>query len=121
VPTIRVFHCDDSAPFTELVRAWLAVHDDVEWAGAERDRTRVGDAVAAARPDVVLLDTMGRPGDGELLAAIRAGVPEARVIIYSGYVGLMGQDGLADGADAYLDKASDEDALLDCIRGVMTA
>ena len=97
---------------------WLDEHSDLEWVGAERDPSRVGESVADARPDVVLLDTMGQPGDGELLAAVRAAAPQARVVVYSGYVSLMGANGLADGADAYLDKADDESALVEKIRAV---
>jgi hypothetical protein len=40
------------------------------------------------------------------------------VVVYSGYVSLMGADGLARGADAYLDKADDESALVEKIRAV---
>jgi DNA-binding NarL/FixJ family response regulator len=117
--TIRVFHCDDSEAFTRLVRHWLDEHSDLEWVGAERDPCQVGASVAEAAPDVVLLDTMGKPGDGELLAAVRRAAPGARVIVYSGYVSLMGAKSLADGADAYLDKADDEDALVECVRSVV--
>jgi DNA-binding NarL/FixJ family response regulator len=119
IVTIRVMHCDDSESFTSLVRHWLEVHPDIEWAGAERDPARVGDSVAATHPDVVLLDTMGQPGDPGLIEAVRRNAPEARVIVYSGYVDLMGDAGLAGGADAYLDKARDEHALLACIRAVV--
>jgi DNA-binding NarL/FixJ family response regulator len=115
---IRVFHCDDSAAFTGLVRYWLDDHDGIEWAGAEHQLARVGDAVAAARPDVVLLDTMGAPGDTALLHALRERVPDAGIVVYSGYVGLMGRDGLPAGADAYVDKAEDEVALVAAIRNV---
>jgi DNA-binding NarL/FixJ family response regulator len=118
VAAIRVFHCDDSEAFTQLVRHWLAEQDDLEWAGAERDPERVAESVRAADPDVVLLDTMGQPGDDGLLVAVREAVPGARVVIYSGYVEMMGADGLAAGADAYLDKAGDEQALVDCLRAV---
>jgi DNA-binding NarL/FixJ family response regulator len=114
-----VFHCDDSDAFTRLVQHWLDEHSDVEWLGAERDPARVPDAVAASQPDVVLLDTMGRPGDGGLIEAVRAAAPSARVVVYSGYVSLMGADGLARGADAYLDKADDEQALVACLRSVV--
>lgn len=117
---IRVFHCDDSDAFTRLVRHWLDEHADVEWLGAERDPARVADAVAVAQPDVVLLDTMGQPGDGDLIEAVRAAAPSARVVVYSGYVSLMGADGLAQGADAYLDKAHDEKALVACLRSVVS-
>ena len=116
-----MFHCDDSEAFTHLVRHWLDEQSDIEWVGAERDASRVGPSVAEARPDVVLLDTMGTPGDGELLATVREAAPEARVVVYSGYVALMGADGLADGADAYLDKAEDETTLVETVRAVVAA
>jgi DNA-binding NarL/FixJ family response regulator len=119
--TIRVFHCDDSEAFTRLVHHWLDEHSDLEWVGAERDPSRVGESVAGAQPDVVLLDTMGKPGDGGLLAAVREAAPAARVVVYSGYVSLMGANGLADGADAYLDKADDENALIETLRTVVAA
>jgi DNA-binding NarL/FixJ family response regulator len=118
---IRVFHCDDSAAFTGLVRYWLDDHDGIEWTGAEHDVARVGDAVAAARPHVVLLDTMGAPGDTALLDAVRERLPAAGIVVYSGYVSLMGRDGLPDGADAYVDKAEDDVALVAAIRGVAAA
>jgi DNA-binding NarL/FixJ family response regulator len=118
---IRVFHCDDSVPFTRLVHLWLEDQSDIEWAGAEHDRDRVGDAVAAAQPDVVLLDTMGEPGDGGLIDAVHAAAPNARVIVYSGYVRLMGPHGLAGGADAYVDKSDAEGALVDAVRAVASA
>jgi DNA-binding NarL/FixJ family response regulator len=119
--TIRVFHCDDSEAFTRLVHLWLDEHSDLEWVGAERDPSRVGESVAEAKPDVVLLDTMGKPGDGELLAAVRDAAPGARVVVYSGYVALMGANGLARGADAYLDKADDEATLVETVRAVVAA
>jgi DNA-binding NarL/FixJ family response regulator len=121
VSKLRVFHCDDSGSFIVLVRHWLEEHDDLEWAGAERDRARVGEAVAAARPDVVLLDTMGRPGDGDLIGAVRAAAPGVKVIVYSGYVGMLGDDGLGGHADAYLDKAEDDSRLVALIRSVASA
>jgi DNA-binding NarL/FixJ family response regulator len=116
---IRVFHCDDSDAFTRLVQHWLDEHADVEWVGAERDPAQVPAAVFATQPDVVLLDTMGRPGDDDLIQAVRAAAPAARVVVYSGYVTLMGAGGLAQGADAYLDKADDEHALVACVRSVV--
>jgi DNA-binding NarL/FixJ family response regulator len=118
---IRVFHCDDSAAFTGLVRYWLDDHAEIEWAGAEHRIDRVGDAVVAAAPDVVLLDTMGAPGDTALLSTLRERLPDVGIVVYSGYVRLMGSDGLPSGADAYVDKAEDDGALVAAIRGVATA
>jgi DNA-binding NarL/FixJ family response regulator len=115
---IRVFHCDDSEAFTRLVAFWLAEHPDIEHVGAAHTAQAALAALPAARAHVVLLDTMGRPGDGELLSSIRAAAPEARVIVYSGYVRLLQEEALGEPADAYLAKGDDEAALVALIRQV---
>jgi DNA-binding NarL/FixJ family response regulator len=116
---IRVFHCDDSEAFTRLVAFWLAEHDDVEHVGQAHTADAALAALPAARPDVVLLDTLGKPGDDSLLQAIRAAVPGVKVIVYSGYVRLMHEGALGQSADGYLEKGDDEGPLLDAIRAVV--
>jgi DNA-binding NarL/FixJ family response regulator len=115
---IRVFHCDDSPAFTRLVGHWLEEHPGIEHAGAAHSGAEALAALPAARPDVVLLDTMGNPGDDALLAQIRAAVPEARIVVYSGYINLIGREQIENGADAYVEKADDEQALVAAIREV---
>ena len=70
---------------------------------------------------MILLDTLGRPGDDSLLLAIRAAAPEAKVIVYSGYVRLMQEGALGHEADAYLEKGDDEGPLIEAIRAVVAA
>jgi DNA-binding NarL/FixJ family response regulator len=118
VTKIRVFHCDDSPAFTRLVGHWLEEHPGLEHAGAAHSGPEAVEALPAARPDVVLLDTMGNPGDGALLAEIRRAAPQARVIVYSGYLSLIGRELLENGADAYVEKADDEAALVAAIHEV---
>jgi len=113
---IRVFHCDDSPAFTTLTRHWLADHADLEHVGAAHSRDEALAALPAADPDVVLLDSMGMPSDSGWLRTIRALVPRARVIVYSGYVGLVEPDSILTGADAYLSKRDDEGALVALVR-----
>ena len=115
---IRVFHCDDSAAFTRLVRHWLGEHPDLEHVGDALTGAEALARLPEARADVVLLDTMGNPGGSALVAAIREVAPHARVIVYSGYVPLAGRDMLENGADAYLAKGDDEQALVRAIRAV---
>jgi DNA-binding NarL/FixJ family response regulator len=115
---IRVFHCDDSEAFTRLVAFWLAEHADIEHVGDARTADDAVAALPAAHPDVILLDTMGRPGDHALLESIRGAAPLARVIVYSGYVRLMREGALGAEADAYLEKGDDEAALVALIREV---
>jgi DNA-binding NarL/FixJ family response regulator len=116
---IRVFHCDDSEAFTRLVAFWLSDHADIEHAGQAHTAQAAVEALPAANADVVLLDTLGKPGDDTLLHAIRAVAPEVKVIVYSGYVRLMQEGALGDGADAYLEKSDDDAPLVAAIRAVV--
>jgi DNA-binding NarL/FixJ family response regulator len=118
MPRIRLLHCDDSAPFTRLVRHWLAEHDDIEHLGAAHTGTEALQLLSTQQPDVILLDTMGSPGDDSLLGAIRRAAPDARVIVYSGYLSILDADQLGGDADAYLEKAEDDRALVAMIRAV---
>jgi DNA-binding NarL/FixJ family response regulator len=118
---IRVYHCDDSPSFTHLVSFWLDEHPDIEHVGASHSGAEALAALPGLAPDVVLLDTMGQPGDTTLLEDIRAAVPGAAVVVYSGYVQLMGPGDLGAGADAYLPKGDDEGALVQVIRTVAAA
>ncbi len=116
---IRVFHCDDSEAFTRLVAFWLAEHADIEHVGQAHTADAALAALPDARPDVVLLDTLGKPGDDTLLQAIRAVSPGVKVIVYSGYVRLMQDGALGQTADGYLEKGDEEGPLLDAIRSVV--
>jgi DNA-binding NarL/FixJ family response regulator len=116
---IRIFHCDDSSAFTRLVQHWLDEHDGMEHVGAAHSGDDAIAALPQARPDVVLLDTMGSPGDPRLLRRIRTAVPQARVIVYSGYLSIVNSEELGGEADAYLAKSDDEDQLVTMIRAVV--
>jgi DNA-binding NarL/FixJ family response regulator len=116
---IRVFHCDDSEAFTRLVAFWLSDYEDIEHAGQAHTAQGAVDALREANADVVLLDTLGKPGDDTLLNEIRAVAPHAKVIVYSGYVRLMQEGALGDGADAYLEKSDDDAPLIAAIRSVV--
>ena len=105
---IRIFHCDDSAAFTRLVAHWLDEHGDIEHVGAAQTGDDAIAAIGPSQPDVVLLDTMGSPGDPGLLRRIRSAAPHARVIVYSGYVSLLDEGELGAEADAYIEKGDDE-------------
>ena len=118
---IRIFHCDDSSAFTRLVRHWLDDHADIRHVGEAHSGDDAIAAVGPAHPDVVLLDTMGSPGDTTLLRRIRSEAPQARVIVYSGYVSLLDEGELGEEADAYIEKGEDEEALVAMIRAVAAA
>ena len=115
---IRIFHCDDSSAFTRLVRHWLDDHAGIRHVGEAHSGDDAIAAIGPAQPDVVLLDTMGSPGDTSLLMRIRDAAPSARVIVYSGYVSLLDEGELGEEADAYIEKGDDEEALVAMIRAV---
>jgi DNA-binding NarL/FixJ family response regulator len=114
---IRVLLCDDSRSLATLVEHWLEDHGDLEFVGAIQHKADCLDAVSRAQPDVVLLDTMGDPHESATLETIRRAAPAAQVILYSGYVALLGEDSLPR-ADAFLDKGADHDELVAAIRSV---
>ncbi len=116
---IRVFHCDDSEAFTRLVAFWLSEHDDIDHVGAAHTAETALAALPEVNADVVLLDTLGRPGDDTLLLAVREAAPTARVIVYSGYVRLMQEGALGHEADAYLEKGDEDGPLIEAIRAVV--
>lgn len=116
--TLRIYHCDDSKAFTRLVRHWLDDHAGLEHVGECHSSDDTLEGLVAARPDVVLLDTMGSPGDTTLLRRVRAALPDTRIVVYSGYVSTLGADALGGEADAYLEKDDDEGALIETIRAV---
>jgi DNA-binding NarL/FixJ family response regulator len=116
---IRVFHCDDSEAFTRLVSFWLAEYEDIEHAGEAHTASGALQALPNAQADVVLLDTLGKPGDDTLLRQIRAVAPGVKVIVYSGYVRIMQRGELGQGADAYLEKGDDDTPLVAAIRSVV--
>jgi DNA-binding NarL/FixJ family response regulator len=118
VSPIRVFHCDDSRPFTRLCWHWLSGHEDIEHVGAAHSLEEAYATVATAHPDVVLLDTMGTPSDTTALREFRSRVPNARIVVLSGYVNLLL---LSGDADAYVAKGDDEGALVEIIRTVARA
>jgi DNA-binding NarL/FixJ family response regulator len=115
---LRIFHCDDSAAFTRLVRHWLGEYEGIEHVGEAHDGEQALKMLPRAAPDVVLLDTMGSPGDTALLQRIRAAAPRARVIVYSGYLSILDSDELGGEADAYLQKGEDEHQLIAMINAV---
>lgn len=115
---LRVFIADDSLGFGTLAAAWLDAHPEIEVVGAARSARDAIAAVAAAQPDVVILDRLlPQPEHSEqVLGHVREHLPEARVLLVSG----MPDEDLADearnaGADGHVSKAANADALTDAV------
>ena len=102
---VRVFHCDDSSSFRVLVREVLSDYEDVELVGEAGSPAEALAGVAAARPDVVLLDLLPPDTRHDLVSALHEVVPEAKIVVYSGYPVKVARERHPD-ACAYLDKAA---------------
>ena len=102
---VRVFVCDDAPAFRDLLRMALEADGSLAIVGEAEDGTGL-DAIADARPDVVLLDlNMPELGGLEALPRLRELAPGARVIVLSSFSAEEKEGAaLAAGADRYLDK-----------------
>ncbi|WCB96823.1 Response regulator protein VraR [Baekduia alba] len=121
---LRVYIADDSLGFGTLAAAWLEAHDDIEVVGAVRSAAEAIAEVAAARPDVVILDRLlPQPEHSEqVLEHVRATLPGAAILLVSG----MPDEDLAGearsaGADGHVSKAANAEALADAVRRVAAA
>jgi two-component system, OmpR family, response regulator len=119
VPAARLLVVDDEATILELLSGSLrfAGYDVVTAAnGAEAVR-----AVAAARPDLVLLDVMMPGGDGfEVVRRVRATSPDVPVIFLSARDEINDRvTGFEYGADDYVTKPFSLEEVLARIKAVL--
>jgi DNA-binding NarL/FixJ family response regulator len=98
---VRVFHCDDSSSYRALLRAQLEDDADIEIVGEAPDLDQAVQGVAAAQPDVVLLDLLDARRDA--VGEMRAVAPAARVVVLSGHPREYGETLRGDAA-AYVEK-----------------
>ena len=118
---LRVVLVDDHPAFRAGMRAVLTTDPGFVVAGEAGDVTEALDAVAAATPDVVVMDLHlpGRSG-AEATRLLRAAYPNLTIIV----VTLSGADediveALGAGAHGYLLKSAGRDEILSAIRGVV--
>ncbi|WP_445148257.1 response regulator [Baekduia sp. Peel2402] len=115
---LRVFIADDSLGFGTLASAWLEAHPDIEVAGAARSAADAIAALGTERPDVVILDRLlPQPEHSEqVLAFVRAELPEAAVLLVSGMPDEdLAGEAAAAGADGHVSKAANADALAQAV------
>ena len=116
----RVLIVDDAANLRELLTLLLEIEDDFEVVGTAADGQQ---AVAAAQrllPDLVLLDLAMPVMDGlEALPLLRANVPDARIVIFSGFEHqALAEEALQAGADAYIEKGTSVTHLVSQLRSL---
>jgi DNA-binding NarL/FixJ family response regulator len=116
---IRVFLCDDAEPFRALMRFTLTEDDGIEVVGEAGDGDAGVAAVAALRPDVVLLDlSMPRCDGMAAIPRIRRESPDTAIVALSGFdADRMAAVVRERGAYAYLEKGVGVDEIRAAILG----
>jgi DNA-binding NarL/FixJ family response regulator len=104
----RVLVVDDAANLRELLTVLLDVEDDFEVVGTAADGVQALERAEALNPDIVLLDLAMPVMDGlQALPGLRARLPDARIVIFSGFEHeALAQQAIEAGADAYIEKGT---------------
>jgi len=116
----RVLVVDDVANLRELLTLLLEVEDDFEVVGTAADGEQAVAAAAMLQPDLVLLDLAMPVMDGlQALPLLRANLPDARIVIFSGFEHqALAEEALRAGADAYIEKGTSVTHLVNQLRGL---
>jgi DNA-binding NarL/FixJ family response regulator len=110
---IRVLLCDDAEAMRIALRAVLDLRDGVEVVGEARNGIEAVELASSLQPDVVLLDLTMPGKDGfEALPELRRAAPEARVVILSGHESRPIEEAARRGAEQFLLKGADPDAIV---------
>ncbi len=119
---IRLALVDDHTIVREGLRSVLELEEDLVVVAEAADPEAALRAVAATRPDVVLLDLKlghGEPGDGLEVCTRLQGLPGTRVVVLTTFEDpLLLAESLRRGARAYVLKDVDTDELVRIIRAV---
>lgn len=117
---IAVLIADDHPLILAGLAAVIGTEPALTLAGQARDAAAAVEQFVRLRPDVLLIDLNMPAGGGlEAIRAIRALVPDARIVILTTYDG--DEDihrGMLAGASGYLLKQSGLDDVLHCVRQV---
>jgi DNA-binding NarL/FixJ family response regulator len=117
---IRVLCVDDHPVVREGIAAIISLQPDMTMAATAATGKEAIDRFVELRPDVSLVDLRLPDMSGfDVIRAIRAKSPNARVIVLSSHEGDVDiQRALEAGAQGYVAKGIVRDELLDIIRGV---
>lgn len=118
---ITVVVCDDAPQLRTLLRYAFEDEPDLTFAAeAGNGKDAIG-VIADVQPDVVLLDLSMPQMDGlEAIPEIRRVSPGSAIIVFSGFTADgAAEAALAAGADRYLEKGTDINAVAVAVREVM--
>lgn len=119
---MRVAIADDNEGVRTLLEVLIDLDGRLHLIGTASDGREALELVAAARPEVILLDLSMPVVDGlQVLRAIRQSQPEVRVIVYSGFAGADVRAAAFDaGAADYLVKGVEPDVIIERLLAVAT-
>lgn len=117
---IRVLVADDHAVVRAGLEQYLATTDDIVVVRSVGDGAEAVDAVGEVEPDVVVMDLSMPDVDGvEATRRIRASFPDCRVLVLTSFSEQSRiMDALSAGADGYLLKHAEPEAIAAGIRSV---
>jgi DNA-binding NarL/FixJ family response regulator len=120
VSHIRILSVEDHPLLREGIAAMINTQPDMLLVGAPANGTEAIEAFRALRPDVTLMDLRLPDLNGiEVMTAIRAEFPNARIIVLTTYEGDVDiQRALKAGAHGYMLKSVPPQEMVDTIRRV---
>jgi DNA-binding NarL/FixJ family response regulator len=120
VARIRILSVEDHPLLREGIAAMINTQPDMMLVGAPANGIEAMEAFRALRPDVTLMDLRLPDLNGiEVMIAIRAEFPQARIIVLTTYEGDVDiQRALKAGAHGYLLKSVPPQQMVDTIRRV---
>jgi DNA-binding NarL/FixJ family response regulator len=121
MPPIRVLLADDHALFRQGVASLLAAERDFEVVGQAVDGQQALEMARELMPDVILMDVSMPVMDGlEATRRIKAEMPDVRIVILTVSYGERTLfEAIQCGAEAYLPKKIDPQALYGTLRAVV--
>lgn len=120
--SVSVLICDDVESMRALLGVIVELRPGLRVVGEAGDGEQAIAQAERLQPDVILLDlSMPRRTGLDALPEIKRVAPAAKIIVLSGFVSsLVAADVLARGADCYIEKGADPDAIAAMIEDVAT-
>jgi DNA-binding NarL/FixJ family response regulator len=114
---VGILICDDNEGVREMLRTVVELRRSFRCVGEAGDGNDAVAAAARLQPDVILLDLAMPHRTGlDSLPELRRVAPAASIIVFSGFsMAVVAEEALGLGADLYLTKGADPEAINDAI------